>query len=126
MQLRDFSILFEKIPSTGALTDIAMVSGYNAIVQKITHLLNTQKGELTSDKNFGSNYYVFLFDPVGNKQTLEITLANYIEASIPGISSVVVSLDSYTESNLFFQIKFSYFDGIVFQQNIYCSVEVTL
>jgi phage baseplate assembly protein W len=103
-----------------------MVTGYNAIVQKISHLLNTNKGELTSDKNFGSNYYVFLFDPVGNKQTLEITLANYIEASIPGISNVTVQLDSYTETNLFFQIKFSYYDGIVFQNNIYCSVEVKI
>jgi phage baseplate assembly protein W len=126
MQLRDFSILFQKIPTTGQKTDIAMVTGYNAIVQKISHLLNTNKGELTSDKNFGSNYYVFLFDPVGNKQTLEITLANYIEASIPGISNVTVQLDSYTETNLFFQIKFSYYDGIVFQNNIYCSVEVKI
>lgn len=126
MQLRDFSILFQKIPTTGQKTDIAMVTGYNAIVQKISHLLNTNKGELTSDKNFGSNYYVFLFDPVGNKQTLEITLANYIEASIPGISNVIVQLDSYTETNLFFQIKFSYYDGIVFQNNIYCSVEVKI
>jgi len=126
MQLRDFSILFQKIPTTGQKTDIAMVTGYNAIVQKISHLLNTNKGELTSDKNFGSNYYVFLFDPVGNKQTLEITLANYIEASIPGISNVTVQLDSYTEANLFFQIKFSYYDGIVFQNNIYCSVEVKI
>lgn len=126
MQLRDFSILFQKIPTTGQLTDIAMVSGYNAIVQKITHLLNTNKGELTSDKNFGSDYYVFLFDPVGNKQTMEVTLANYIEASIPGISAVTVQLDSYTETNLFFQIKFSYYDGIVFQNNIYCSVEVKI
>lgn len=126
MQLRDFSILFQKIPTTGQKTDIAMVSGYNAIVQKITHLLNTNKGELTSDKNFGSNYYVFIFDPVGNKQTLEITLANYIEASIPGISSVNVQLDSYTETNLFFQVKFNYYDGIVFQNNIYCSVEVKI
>ena len=56
MQSRDFSILFEKIPTTASTTDIAMVSGYNSIVQKITHLFNTNKGELSSDQIFGSNY----------------------------------------------------------------------
>ena len=92
MQSRDFSILFEKIPTTSSTTDIAMVSGYNSIVQKITHLFNTNKGELPSDQNFGSNYFVYLFDPVSNKSTLEKNMSYYIEASIEGVTNVLVQL----------------------------------
>jgi hypothetical protein len=126
MQTRDFSILFEKIPTTASTTDIAMVSGYNSIVQKITHLFNTNKGELASDKDFGSNYFVYLFDPVSNKTTLEKTMAHYIEASIQGVMDVVVQLYYYSQSSLQFKITFSYFDGLKLQSNIYCSIEVSL
>ena len=90
MQNTDFSILLEKIPTTNSTTDIAMVSGYNSIVQKISHLFNTNKGELTSDTNFGSDYYVYIFDPVSNKSLLENTLSHYIQASIQGVTSVTV------------------------------------
>jgi hypothetical protein len=103
-----------------------MVSGYNSIVQKITHLFNTNKGELTSDKNFGSDYFVYLFDPVGNKALLESSLSHYIQASIQGINSVTVELYSYTQTLLQFKIKFSYFDGSNLQSNIYCTIEVKL
>lgn len=126
MQTRDFSILFEKIPTTSSTTDIAMVSGYNSIVQKITHLFNTNKGELSSDQNFGSNYYVYLFDPVSNKSTLEKNMSYYIEASIQGVTNVLVQLSYYSQSLLQFKITFSYFDGLNIQNNIYCSVEVNL
>ena len=126
MQTRDFSILFEKIPTTASTTDIAMVSGYNSIVQKITHLFNTNKGELPSDQNFGSNYYVYLFDPVSYKSTLEKNMAYYIEASIQGVTNVLVQLSYYSQSSLQFKITFSYFDGLKLQSNIYCSIEVSL
>jgi hypothetical protein len=126
MQPKDFSILFEKIPTTSNTTDIAMVSGYNSIVQKITHLFNTNKGELPSDQNFGSNYYVYLFDPVSNKSTLEKNMAYYIEASIQGVTNVLVQLSYYSQSSLQFKITFSYFDGLKLQSNIYCSIEVSL
>jgi len=126
MQPKDFSILFEKIPTTSDTTDIAMVSGYNSIVQKITHLFNTNKGELVSDQNFGSNYYVYLFDPVSNKSTLEKNMAHYIEASIQGVMDVIVQLYYYSQSSLQFKITFSYFDGLKLQSNIYCSIEVSL
>ena len=112
MQNTDFSILLEKIPSTNSNTDIAMVSGYNSIVQKISHLFNTNKGELTSDKNFGSDYYVYIFDPISNKSLLENTMSHYIQASIQGVTDVTVELFSYTQSLLQFKVKFGYFDGI--------------
>lgn len=124
MQDQDFSILFEKIPSTGNKTDISMVSGFNSIVQKINHLFNTNKGELVSDKNFGSDYYVYLFDPLSNKTSLEANLANYIKASITNLSSVKVNLVSCTEDLLEFDVLFSYFDGSVLNENIFCSIEV--
>ena len=126
MQTTDFSILLEKIPSTNSTTDIAMVSGYNSIVQKISHLFNTNKGELTSDKNFGSDYYVYMFDPVSNKSVLENTLSHYIQASIQGVTDVNVELFSYTQRLLQFKVKFGYFDGIKLQSNIYCNIEVNI
>ena len=126
MQNTDFSILLEKIPTTNSTTDIAMVSGYNSIVQKISHLFNTNKGELTSDTNFGSDYYVYIFDPVSNKSLLENTLSHYIQASIQGVTSVTVELSSYTQNLLQFQVKFGYFDGIKLQSNIYCNIEVNI
>jgi hypothetical protein len=126
MQNTDFSILLEKIPSTNSNTDIAMVSGYNSIVQKISHLFNTNKGELTSDKNFGSDYYVYIFDPISNKSLLENTMSHYIQASIQGVTDVTVELFSYTQSLLQFKVKFGYFDGIKLQSNIYCNIEVNI
>lgn len=126
MQTKDFSILFEKIPTANSTTDIAMVSGYNSIVQKITHLFNTNKGELASDQNFGSNYFVYLFDPVSNKSTLEKNMSYYIEASIQGVTNVVVQLSYYSQSSLQFKITFSYYDGLKVQDNIYCLIEVSL
>jgi hypothetical protein len=126
MQNTDFSILLEKIPSNNSNTDIAMVSGYNSIVQKISHLFNTNKGELTSDKNFGSDYYVYMFDPVSNKSLLENTMSHYIQASIQGVTDVTVELFSYTQSLLQFKVKFGYFDGLKLQSNIYCNIEVNI
>jgi len=126
MQNTDFSILLEKIPTTNSTTDIAMVSGYNSIVQKISHLFNTNKGELTSDKNFGSDYYVYIFDPISNKEVLENTMSHYIQASIQGVTDVTVELFSYTQSILQFKVKFGYFDGIKLQSNIYCNIEVNI
>ena len=126
MQNTDFSILLEKIPYTNSNTDIAMVSGYNSIVQKISHLFNTNKGELTSDKNFGSDYYVYMFDPVSNKEVLENTMSHYIQASIQGVTDVTVELFSYTQTLLQFKVKFGYFDGIKLQGNIYCNIEVNI
>lgn len=126
MQNTDFSILLEKIPSINSNTDIAMVTGYNSIVQKISHLFNTNKGELTSDKNFGSDYYVYMFDPVSNQSVLENTLSHYIQASIQGVTDVNVELFSYTQSLLQFKVKFGYFDGLKLQSNIYCNIEVNI
>ena len=126
MKNTDFSILLEKIPSTNSNTDIAMVSGYNSIVQKISHLFNTNKGELTSDKNFGSDYYVYIFDPISNKSLLENTMSHYIQASIQGVTNVTVELFTYTQSLLQFKVKFGYFDGIKLQSNIYCNIEVNI
>jgi hypothetical protein len=126
MQNTDFSILLEKIPSVNSNTDIAMVTGYNSIVQKISHLFNTNKGELTSDKNFGSDYYVYMFDPVSNQSVLENTLSHYSQASIQGVTDVNVELFSYTQRLLQFKVKFGYFDGLKLQSNIYCNIEVNI
>lgn len=124
MQSKDFSILFEKIPATTEKTDIAMVSGYNSVVQKINHLFNTNKGEMVSDKYFGSDLYVYLFDPVGEKAVLEANLSNYIQSSITGLIKVIVTLISYAESLIKFKVSFSYFDGLKIYDNVTCFIEV--
>ena len=124
MQSKDFSILFEKIPATTEKTDIAMVTGYKSVVQKINHLFNTNKGEMVSDRYFGSDLFVYLFDPVGEKSVLEANLGNYIQSSISGLLKVVVTLISYTETLIRFKVSFSYFDGLKIYDNVTCFIEV--
>lgn len=124
MQEKDFSILCEKIPMSGNKTDIAIVSGYNSVVQKISHLFNTQKGELPSDRYFGSDYFTYLFDPVSNKTTLEGLLGEYIKASVTNVTETIVSMTYYDMTKIKFNIIFSYFDGKVLKKNITCNIEV--
>jgi len=124
MQSKDFSILFEKIPTTTAKTDIAMVSGYNSIIQKINHLFNINKCEMVYDKYFGSDLFVYLFDSVGERSFLVANLSNYIQSSITGLLKVIVTLISYAESLIKFKVSFSYFDGLKIYDNVTCFIEV--
>jgi hypothetical protein len=124
MQKKDFSILFEKLPTTGSKTDIAVVNGYNSVVQKINHLFNTNKGELVSDEFFGSNLFTYLFDPVGEKPIIESNLESYIQTFIPQLLNIKVFLINYNENFIDFKVTFSYFDDVKIYDNITCFIKV--
>lgn len=112
MAKKDFSILFEKISNTSGSKDIAMVSGYNSYAQQIEVVCKTQKGELVSDMNLGSNFYTYAFNGGTNQGLLESSLAAYIQAAIKTILNVKVKLQYFSENNFQFIVSYSVSDGI--------------
>ena len=62
MALKDFSILLEKIYTDSSKKDLAVVSGFNAYSQYIEAVCKTQKGELVSNMNLGSDYFKYIFN----------------------------------------------------------------
>jgi hypothetical protein len=125
MQVKDFSILLEPIISPTDKKDITLVSGYNAFAQYIEHVMKTQKNELVSNMNLGSDYYSFIFG-TGDVPVLELKLAAYIQDAIPKLSNIKVFLLSQTQTRLSFQVNFSFYDGIKFQNNLSCFIEVPI
>lgn len=123
MPRKDFSILLEPVNTIYTKKDISMVSGYNYIVQSIEHIMKTQKGELISNMDLGSDYFSYSFG-TQDKAFLEINLAAYIQAAIPQIQNVKINMIYYNEDMLQFEVKFSLFDGIKSQNNISCFIEV--
>lgn len=123
MAIRDFSILLNQIETAQNKKDIAVVSGYNAVVQYIEHIMKTQKGELVSDMSLGSDYFSYIFGSADGGG-LELNIASYIQAAIPQITDVKVFLISQSDSILSFQIQFSILDGLKVQKNASCFIEV--
>ena len=109
IDLRDFNILGYKIDTTNSKKDLSLVTGFNSYIQKIEHICKTQKGELPSDSSLGSNYYAFLFDPVGNKNVLEINLQAYIKAAIYDLTRVKVTVVYSDENKVILTMKFKTF-----------------
>lgn len=102
-----------------------MVSGYNAYAQYIEHIMKTQKNELVSNMNLGSEYYSFIFG-TSDIPVLELKLASFIEDAIPRLNNIKVFLLSQTPTRLSFQVNFSFFDGIKFQNDLSCFIEVPI
>jgi phage baseplate assembly protein W len=125
MAIKDFSILLEKVENNQSKKDIGLVTGYNSIVQAIEQVMKTQKGELISDSNIGSEYFSFIFQSL-DRGSLEYNLASYIDAAIPQINDVKVILTNQSEETLSFQIQFSILDGIKVQKNASCFIEVDI
>lgn len=125
MAIKDFSITLQPVQTTSTKKDISFVTGFNALSQYIENILKTQKGELVSNMNLGSDYFSYIFgvDDIG---VLETNLAAYVESVIPKIINVSVKTLYYDEKKFEFQIFFSIFDGIQIQKNASCFVEVTL
>lgn len=126
MAKKDFSILLEKINSVGGLTDIATVSGFNAYSQYIEVILKTQKGELVSDMNLGSDYFSYIFESQVNLPALQTTLAGSLQAAIPSIYNVSVNTTYVSVDSFQFLVTYSLTDGIVQQQDSTTFVEVNL
>lgn len=123
--IRDFSILLEPVNTSSNKKDISMVSNYNAYAQYIENVLKTQKNELVSNMNFGSDYYSFIFGQ-GDRPVLELKLAAYIQSAIPKLTNIKVKLLSQSNTNLNFNVFFDFYDGIKMQKNLSCSIEVPI
>jgi phage baseplate assembly protein W len=125
MAIKDFSILLEKIETARTKKDISVVSGFNAIAQYIEHILKTQKGELISNMSLGSDYFTYVYG-TNDVGVLEMSLAAYIQAAIVKLNNVKVKLLSQSDQLFQFQVTFSIFDGIRYQDNVSCLIEVKI
>jgi len=126
MAIKDFSILFEKINSSSTKKDIGLVSGFNAYSQYIENVCKTQKGELVSDINLGSDYFSYIFDGQSNIGLLETNMAAYINSAIPSLTDVKVNVQYASDTVFQFLIYFSTSDGIITQSNTSTFIEVEL
>lgn len=126
MATKDFSILLEKVSVTDAKKDISLVTGFNAYAQYIEVVCKTQKGELVSNMNLGSNYYEYIFNGQADLPALQNSMAGYIQAVIPKITNVKV-ITQYSSANQFqFIVYYSISDGINTQTNNSTFVEVEI
>jgi len=126
MPIKDFSITLKKINTSNSKKDVSVVTGYNAIAQYIEHIAKTQKGELTSDKNLGSDYFNYIFDGKGNIPVMEVKLAADITSKIPNITNVEVKVVSFTETTLQFEVFYTALNGINKQSRAGCFIEVDI
>lgn len=126
MAKKDFSILLEKVNVTDSKKDIGLVTGFNAYAQYIEVVCKTQKGELVSDNNIGSNYFAYIFDGQANLPALENSLAGYIQAAIPYITNVSVKTQYSSADQFQFLVYYSVSDGINKQTNNTTFVEVEI
>jgi hypothetical protein len=126
MAIKDFSILFEKVNTRAAKKDIGMVSGFNAYAQYIENICKTQKGELVSNMNLGSNYYNYIFDGQADVGNLENILGSYIQAAIPSFTDVKVKMEYASESLFRFLVTYSLSNGFNSQSNASTLIEVEL
>jgi hypothetical protein len=125
MPTKDLNILGLKVTTPTNQKSLSIVTGYNSYVQKIEHICKTQKGELPSDMNLGSDYFNFLFDPAGNKNFLQTNLENYIQAAVYEIRNVKVLVSSFTQTKIYLIVNFSLADSIK-EQISSCTVEVDI
>jgi hypothetical protein len=125
MPTKDLNILGLKVTTSTNQKSLSIVTGYNSYVQKIEHICKTQKGELPSDINLGSDYFNFLFDPAGNKNFLQTNLENYIQAAVYEIRNIKVLVSSFTQSKIYLIVNFSLSDSIQ-DQTSSCTVEVDI
>ena len=126
MAKKDFSILLEKINISGPKKDIGTVSGFNAYAQYIEVVLKTQKGELLSNMNLGSNYFDYIFDGQANLPALQASLAGYLQAAIPKLYNISVVTTYATMNSFQFTVTYSLSDGIAMQTDATTFVEVNL
>lgn len=126
MALKDFSITLQKIKTSASTNDIAIVTGFNAITQYIENISKTQKGEVPSDVNFGSDYFNYIFNGNADPGVMELKLAADISSKIPELIDVKVSVVDFTETVVTFEVFYSLNNGITKQQNSSCFIEVKL
>lgn len=126
MALKDFSILLEKINVNTTNKDISLVSGFNAYTQYIENVCKTQKGELISNMDLGSDYFSYIFDGQADVGALEVSMAAYIQAAITGISDVSVSVEYASDTSFQFLVSYSLSNGISKQAKANAFIEVEI
>ena len=126
MAMKDFSILLEKINASSNKKDIGLVSGFNAYAQYIEVVCKTQKGELVSNMNLGSNYFSYMFSGQLNLPALQNSMAAYIQSAIPDIHNVNVQTQYISQDVYQFIITYSLTNGLSSQNNSTTFVEVEI
>lgn len=125
MATKDLNILGLKITSTNNKKDIALVNNFNSYVQKIENICKLQKGELPSNSTLGVDYYVFLFNPITNKNIMEKNIASNIKQAISDINSISCEIVSYTDSKITINVDFV-IKNTLNPQPTSCQIEVDL
>jgi hypothetical protein len=125
MATKDFNILGRKVSSTNNKKDISFVTGYNSYVQKIENVCRLQKNEIPSSVYMGVDYYVFLFNPVSNKNIMEQAIENSIVNAIYDIQNVNVEIKDYTESTVTMKVTFTP-SKLINKNPTTCQIEVSL
>jgi hypothetical protein len=125
MATKDFNILARKVTSSNNKKDISFVTGYNAYVQKIENVCRLQKNEIPSSVYMGVDYYVFLFNPVSNKNIMEQAIENSIVNAIYDIQNVNVEITNYTETNVTLKVTFTP-SKLINKNPTTCQIEVSL
>lgn len=125
MATKDFNILGRKVSSTNNKKDISFVTGYNSYVQKIENVCRLQKNEIPSSVYMGVDYYVFLFNPVSNKNIMEQAIENSIVNAIYDIQNVNVEITDYTESTVTMKVTFTP-SKLINKNPTTCQIEVSL
>lgn len=125
MATKDFNILGTKVSSTNNKKDISFVTGYNSYVQKIENVCRLQKNEIPSSVYMGVDYYVFLFNPVSNKNIMEQAIENSIVNAIYDIQNVNVEITDYTESTVTMKVTFTP-SKLINKNPTTCQIEVSL
>lgn len=125
MATKDFNILGTKVSSTNNKKDISFVTGYNSYVQKIENVCRLQKNEIPSSVYMGVDYYVFLFNPVSNKNIMEQAIENSIVNAIYDIQNVNVEITNYTDSTVTMKVTFTP-SKLINKNPTTCQIEVSL
>jgi hypothetical protein len=125
MATKDFNILARKVTSSNNKKDISFVTGYNAYVQKIENICRLQKNEIPSSVYMGVDYYVFLFNPVSNKNIMEQAIENSIVNAIYDIQNVNVEITEYTETEVTMKVTFTP-SKLINKNPTTCQIKVSL
>lgn len=121
---KDFNILGKKTTTASAKKDIGIVTDVNSYIQKIEHILKTQKGELPADLGIGSNFFDYRYNLPYGSGFLESDIKNAVSYGILDLVSVTPKLIYFDTEKIIFQITFEVLDSIL-KQNNSCTIEVS-
>jgi len=122
---KDFNILGKKVSTTNAKKDIGTVSDVNSYIQKIEHILKTQKGELPADLAIGADFFSYRYNLPYGSGFLESDIRNAVSYGIFDLISVTPKITYFDTEKIVFQVNFEVLDSVI-KQNNSCTIEVSL